>query len=133
MNEKPENKLVGDLWHQMDLHVHTPISAETQYGDRESNSTWQHFFAALRDLGPALAILGINDYWSVEGYERVRAEFEKGRLPDIELLLPVVELRLTDVLRNGKRQNYHVCFSDSVPIDVIKNEFLAKLTCAVSV
>ena len=122
------DKTIGDLWHQMDLHVHTPISAETKYGNRESDSTWEAFFSALRDLGPAVSILGINDYWSVEGYRRVREEFQKGKLPDVQLLLPVVELRLTDVLRNGKRQNYHVCFSDAVPIEVIENEFLGKLT-----
>lgn len=120
----------GDLWRQMDLHVHTPMSAETEYGNREQDSTWNKYFDALRALGPRISILGINDYWTVEGYRRVKEEFDRGNLPDVDLLIPVVELRLTDNPSNGKRQNYHVCFSNTVSVEVIEKYFLDGLTSA---
>ena len=118
---------IGDLWRQMDLHVHTPISAETRYGDRERDSTWNKFFDALRELGPRISILGINDYWSVDGYSRVKEQFERGNLPDVDLVVPVVEMRLTDSISNKQKQNYHVCFDPSISTDVIKQYFLSKL------
>lgn len=128
----PDNsrRRVGDLWRQMDLHVHTPMSAETKYGNREQDSTWDRYFEALRALGSRISILGINDYWTVEGYRRVKEEFDKGNLPDVDLLVPVVELRLTDNPSNGKRQNYHVCFSDTVSAELIEEYFLNGLTSA---
>ena len=126
-----ENHRIGDLWQQMDLHVHTPISAETRYGDKNSKSTWDRFFQAIRELESGVSVLGINDYWSVDGYRRVKKEHDRGNLPNVKLLLPVVEMRLTDSInekrKKTKKQNYHVCFDNKIDSDVIDQYFLGKL------
>ena len=76
-------------------------------------------------------MLGINDYWSVEGYRRVKEEHDKGNLPNVKLLLPVVEMRLTDSInekgKKTKKQNYHVCFDNQIESAVIEQYFLGKL------
>jgi transposase len=67
----------GSLWRRWDLHVHIPESFHHKY---PSNDPWDLFLSDLAQLPPELSVLGINDYWLVDGYERVLAEHSSGRL-----------------------------------------------------
>ena len=64
------------------------------------------FIDDLEKLPPEFKVLGINDYIFVDGYERVlRAKREGRRLRNIDLILPVVGLRLdkfAGVVKNTK-------------------------------
>ena len=83
----------GSQWRKWDLHVHTPSSLRQHYGgDTEEN--WGDFISYLEALPAEFKVLGINDYIFLDGYKKIRAEKEKGRLKNIDLLLPVIELRL---------------------------------------
>lgn len=74
----------GSLWRKWDLHIHSPASAlANEFGD-----DWDKYIAALKDV----AVLGITDYFSIEGYRRVLERRQE--LPNIELILPNIELRL---------------------------------------
>lgn len=97
---------------------------------------WARFLDDLEKLPPEFKVIGINDYIFVDGYERVLKEKETGRLANIDLILPVVELRLdkfAGVVRKEKdgtysksdwnRINLHVIF-DQLPADVIRQQFL---------
>ena len=85
--------LQGSTWKKWDLHVHTPESLVHHYpGEKEA--AWEAFLSDLEALPPEFKVLGINDYLFVDGYARVLEERRKGRLANIELVLPVVELRL---------------------------------------
>jgi ABC-type lipoprotein export system ATPase subunit len=119
----------GALWRRWDLHVHTPASYVHEYGDRERDETWQRYFASLRSLDPEIGVLGINDYFTIDGYLRVREEWDAGRLPNIKTVLPVVELRLDHLAGNSQTQriNYHVVFADDVDPGEIERGFLAHL------
>jgi predicted ATPase len=83
---------------------------------------------------PDVAAVGITDYFSVDGYRKV-VEFKKaGRLPDISLILPNVELRLDNLLYRTKdetepprRLNLHVIFSDEISPNEIEEHFLREL------
>lgn len=117
----------GSSWRKWDLHVHTPASLVHHYSGPD---VWEKFIKALEDLPPEFKVIGINDYIFLDGYRRVKEEQANGRLSNIELVLPVVELRL-DKFGGTKtslsRVNYHVIFSDSVLVETIESQFLAAL------
>lgn len=128
----------GSTWKKWDLHVHTPESLIHHYpGEKEA--AWEVFLADLESLPKEFKVLGINDYLFVDGYERVLLAKQQGRLANIELLLPVVELRLDKfggILEQGpdgylpsswSRINLHVIF-DQVDPALIREQFMPSLS-----
>jgi chorismate mutase len=84
----------------------------------------------LEALPPEFKVLGINDYIFIDGYRRLLAEKKTGRLQNIDLLLPVIELRLDKfggTASKLSRVNFHVIFSDALDPDVIEQQFLNAL------
>ena len=84
---------IGSVWKKWDLHVHTPCSVVQNYGG-DTDEVWESFIGDLEKLPSDFKVIGINDYIFVDGYERVLKAKNAGRLRNIELILPVVELRL---------------------------------------
>ena len=54
----------GSEWRKWDLHVHTPASFEHGFGD------WDDYIAALGEVRD-IAVLGITDYFTIEGYKKI--------------------------------------------------------------
>lgn len=126
MNKK---YLKGSEWIKCDLHVHTPYSIENHYGDSNQEETWEKFIYDLENLPEEFKIIGINDYLFIDGYIKVLEYKNAGRLNNIDLLLPVIELRIdkfgTISADNPfKRVNFHVIFSNELTPEVIKGQFL---------
>jgi len=129
----------GSTWKKWDLHVHTPESFYHNYpGDHEK--AWEAFISDLESLPEEFKIIGVNDYVLVDGYERVlKAKREQGRLKNIDLILPVVELRLDKfggVVQGSKagkgasswsRINLHVIF-DQVEPEFIRQQFISAVS-----
>lgn len=115
----------GSQWRKWDLHVHTPASFEHQFKTHE-NDLWEAYIEKLEKVR-GIAVIGITDYFSLEGYKRVLDYKKKGRLQNFDLILPNVEFRLDALVENYGRLNYHVIFSDQVDVDEIEKEFLQKL------
>ena len=120
----------GSEWRIWDLHVHTPDSIYQKYGKNDPN-TWEKYISDLESLRSEIAVIGINDYFFIDGYERLKKEKEQnGRLQDLKLL-PVVEFRLREFagVEFGKyqRPNLHVIFSDEIEVGIIKSQFLNAL------
>ncbi len=121
----------GSLWNKWDLHVHTPDSLVNEYGGNSEDS-WEKFIKELESLPPEFKVIGINDYNFIDGFKRIReAKLLKGRLQNLDLILPVVELRLdkfggTD--GNLSRVNFHVIFSDRLDPAIIQSQFLNAIT-----
>lgn len=89
-----ENKFLrGSEWNKWDLHLHTPKSILQDYGG-DTSEVWEKFISDLENLPEDYKVLGINDYIFLDGYKKVREYKEAGRLPKIELILPVIELRI---------------------------------------
>ena len=120
----------GSEWRIWDLHVHTPLSIENNYGCANDEEGWNKFITALEQLPSDIKVLGINDYLFIDGYKKVKAYKDSGRLTNIELLLPIVEFRLAKFCghKQFKRINFHVIFSNEVPADVIQSQFLNALS-----
>lgn len=102
----------GSLWRKWDLHVHSPYS-EHYKGD------WEQFKKQIRDAD--CDVIGINDYFSVEGYKRTLEEIKSGDL-DIgsKTLFPVVEMRMTNTVKNKSSKttgvshfNFHIIFNNN--------------------
>jgi hypothetical protein len=123
------NSPQGSLWRKWDLHVHTPLSINQGYGG-DTKEAWDKFFQDIESLPPEIKVIGINDYIFIDGYERVLKAKKLGRLKNIDLILPVIELRLdifSGTTSDFKRLNYHVIFSNEVPPDVIRHQFIGAL------
>jgi len=136
-----KNSPAGSTWKKWDLHVHTPSSLVHNYPGTNPDEAWEAFLNDLEALPAEFKAIGINDYIFIDGYERARkAKLEQGRLKNIDLLLPVIELRLdkfAGVVKKDKdgtysqsgwnRINLHVIF-DAMDPAVIQQQFLNALT-----
>lgn len=120
----------GSTWCKWDLHVHTPDSLVQEYGGSKKD-VWEKFLSDIESLPPEFKVLGINDYIFLDGYKKVLKEKRRGRLKNIELLLPVIELRLDKfggTECNLSRANFHVIFSDEVTPDTIEHHLINTLS-----
>lgn len=121
----------GSLWNKWDLHVHTPASIENQYEGANDDEKWQRFMGDIEHLPPEFKVIGINDYFFIDGYRKVLQEWkDNGRMQNIALFLPVIEFRIRKFCghKEWKRINFHVIFSNELTPDVIQQQFLSALT-----
>ncbi|WP_083936461.1 TrlF family AAA-like ATPase [Nocardiopsis ganjiahuensis] len=120
----------GTQWGIWDLHVHTPSSIVQDYGP-DNQETWDKFLDDLESLPKDVRVIGINDYWFLEGYKKVIEARSKGRLQNLYQVFPVVEMRIpqfggTD--GNLSRVNLHVIFDPEIPPETIESQFIAALS-----
>ena len=119
----------GSIWRKWDLHIHTPASLWNHYGG-DNEEIWEKFICDLERLPPEFKVIGINDYIFLDGYKKVLKAKQSGRLLNIDLILPVIELRL-DKFGGSKtklsRVNFHVIFSDHISPEIIETQFIAAL------
>jgi ABC-type lipoprotein export system ATPase subunit len=122
----------GSTWRKWDLHVHTPASYENQVsfcGDEDANAygndMWEKYVSTLEKVD-GISVIGIADYFTIDGYKKVLEYRKRGRLKNFDLILPNIEFRL-DKFVEDKRLNYHVIFSDEVDPNTIEKEFLEAL------
>jgi hypothetical protein len=119
----------GTAWRIWDLHVHTPASIVQEYGGN-TDEVWSRFLTELENLPEDISVVGINDYWFLDGYRRVLEARRSGRLQNLEAIFPVVEMRLDQFGgTEGKlsRVNLHVVFDPELDADVIHAQFLNAL------
>lgn len=125
----------GSEWRIWDLHVHTPFSAlSSGFGDPNLEATWDTYVGKLEEKASekAIAVLGITDYFTIDGYKRLREFQRSGRLQNI-LLIPNIEFRCDQVIYRDKdnsepkRLNYHVLLSPAVSPADIEDQFLHNL------
>ena len=63
----------GSEWRKWDLHVHTPCSIKQGFG-ADNEDTWEKYISDLENLPAEFAVLGINDYLFIDGYEKLKKE-----------------------------------------------------------
>ena len=123
----------GSAWRKWDLHIHSPLSFLNNQYPKDSSGTpdWKAFLGRLEALD--LAVIGITDYFTIDGYKKVREFKASRRLSNINTILPNIEFRLDSVISskkdgaNPRRLNLHVIFSDEVSPDDIEEHFLHDL------
>ena len=105
------NHTKGSTWRKWDLHIHTPVSIIQEYG---GSPNWEKFIESLENLPTDIKVIGINDYYFIDGYEEVmRYKLQEGRLKNIEKIFPVLEFRIDTFGYSGntiQKVNLHILF-----------------------
>ncbi len=113
----------GSEWRRWDLHVHTP---ESKLGTAFVGTTWEQYVDELEKTAKAnnIAVIGITDYMSIDGYEKLFAlhqNKEKKRFESVHLLVPNIEFRLMPPTKDSKAINLHIL------IDPTSDDHIAKI------
>lgn len=133
--ETNNNFLRGSEWRKWDLHVHTPESGMAN----DFGTDWDTYVKTLfkTAIEQDVSVLGITDYFTVDGYKKLKTEYlnNDSKLKELfgndELIekiksiriFPNIEFRLKTIIEKN-RINYHVIFSDEVSIKDIEENFL---------
>ena len=150
------NSYLGSQWRKWDFHVHTPYSilrnefkrnGRTLNADNEEDFDWYVTQLFTEAIQKDIWAIGITDYFSIDGYKRIRNKYlgdpkkmeelfpDSGMRERIDqiLVFPNIEFRLNRFVpddNHEKNIGYHVIFSDEVSTEVIEDNFLHKLRCA---
>lgn len=102
----------GSEWRRWEPHIHAPGTVlNNQFGGADP---WQTYFQSLETVTPKIEAIGVTDYYVTETYEEVVRQHRLGRLPDVKLIFPNVEMRLDVAARNGF-VNIHLLVSPEDP------------------
>ena len=129
----------GSEWRKWDLHVHTPESGMSN----KFGNNWDEYVKALFQTAilNEVAVIGITDYFTIDGYKKLKREYCENVPKLLELfdndaelvnkirqikLFPNIEFRLNTFV-GSSRINYHVIFSDQLSIEDIEDNFLHEL------
>jgi len=119
----------GAGWSKWDLHVHSPSSIVQNYGG-DDEATWSKYIDALEALPEDIRVIGLNDYWFLDGYKRVRDAKLSGRLKNLDAIFPILEMRIDQFGGTDSkltRVNLHVIFDPELDPEVIQQQFLNRL------
>ena len=136
----------GSEWNIWDLHVHTPASVlSNNFGN-----DWDKYVKTLfkRAYQKKVFGLGITDYYTIDGYKRLREEylendakltelFEQEEIEHIKnmLVIPNIEFRIDKLViaekekvpKWNRKVNFHLLFSDQISIAQIE-DLLGRIT-----
>jgi hypothetical protein len=108
----------GSEWRKWDLHLHSPATLlNNQFAGATPDEKWEKYVAHLETIQDVCA-LGVTDYFSIDGYKKLKQFKDAGRLPKIDLIFPNVELRVLPVTDHNKAINFHVLFSPAIADDL---------------
>jgi ABC-type lipoprotein export system ATPase subunit len=118
----------GSLWHRWDPHLHAPGTLlNDQFG-----GDWEAYLTKIETSEPRIEALGVTDYFCIDTYKEVRKRKATGRLPDVKILFPNVELRIETKTAAERAINIHLLFCPSDPNHEAEIErILGQLTFAV--
>lgn len=102
----------GSEWHRWEPHIHAPGTIlNNQFGAADP---WDTYLTAVEGLTPKVEAIAVTDYYVTDTYEEILKHKAAGRLPDVKLLFPNIELRL-DVAAKSGFVNVHLLVSPDDP------------------
>ena len=122
----------GSEWRKWDLHIHTPASIEQKYGADK----WEEFITSLESLPSEVKVIGITDYYFIDGFERVMEYKSQGRLNNLDKIFPILEFRIDTFGSSSENTlnkiNLHILFdiNDSKykdEVKLIKDHFISQI------
>lgn len=118
----------GSTWNRWEPHIHTPGTIlNNQFSGPDGG--WDDYVNRINSSDPKIRALGITDYLSVSNYEKVVKLKRDGRLPDVLLIFPNIELRFDIGTASNSALNGHLLVSPEDPEHIRMIErFLNKLT-----
>jgi len=102
----------GSEWRRWEPHIHAPGTLlNDQFG---SGNPWGSYLTTLEALAPKIEAIGVTDYYVTDTYEELIRQKAAGRLPDVKLIFPNIEVRL-DVAAKSGFVNLHLLISPEDP------------------
>ncbi len=102
----------GSQWRRWEPHIHAPGTVlNNQFGDCDP---WEQYLTTLESLIPKIEAIAVTDYYVTDTYEKLLDYKQAGRLSDVQLIFPNVELRL-DVAAKTGFVNIHLLVSPEDP------------------
>jgi len=117
---------IGSTWRKWNLHIHSPSTIFNNNFKAEPPFTdvWETYIHKLSKTDTN--VFGITDYYSIQGYLKTMEYFNAGRLPNVELLIPNIELRLLPSTKDGRAINFHILCDPRIVPD-LDHLFFSKL------
>lgn len=115
----------GSEWRRWDPHIHAPGTVlNNQFG---ASNSWDSYLSAIESASPMIEAIGVTDYYVTETYEELLQHRAAGRLPNVKLVFPNIELRL-DVRAQSGFVNLHllVCPDETDHLDQARR-FLSRI------
>lgn len=89
----------GSEWHRWEPHIHAPGTIlNNQFGAADP---WSEYLDTLEGLTPPIKAIAVTDYYVTDTYAEFCKHKAAGRLPDVALLFPNIELRLDVAAKTG--------------------------------
>ncbi len=111
----------GSEWRRWDPHIHAPGTLlNNQFG-----GDWEAYLSAIESRSPLIQAIAVTDYYVTETYEEVLRYKAAGRLKNVELIFPNIELRL-DVAAKSGFVNIHLLVSPEDPDHVAEIQRILK-------
>ena len=102
----------GSEWRRWEPHIHAPGTVlNNQFG---RGTPWETYLASLETATPKIEAIAVTDYYLTDTYQELLSYKAGGRLPNVQLIFPNVELRL-DVAAKTGFVNLHLLVSPEDP------------------
>jgi hypothetical protein len=107
----------GSEWRRWEPHIHAPGTVlNNQFG---GGNAWTNYLTALETATPKIEAIAVTDYYVTDTYEEVLLQRRAGRLPDVQLIFPNIEVRLDVAARSGF-VNLHLLVSPEDPDHLVE-------------
>lgn len=107
----------GSQWRRWEPHIHAPGTIlNNQFG---GGDPWHAYLTSLENCTPSIGAIAVTDYYVTDSYEEVLRRKQAGRLPNVQLIFPNVELRLDIAAKTGF-VNLHLLVSPEDPNHLIE-------------
>ena len=117
----------GSEWHRWEPHIHAP---GTLFNNQfKGPNAWSDYLTSLELATPVIRAIAVTDYYCTHTYQDVVREMkENGRLPQVALVFPNVELRLDVATVKERWTNIHLLVCPDDPKHAAEVErFLSRL------
>ena len=102
----------GSEWQRWEPHVHAPGTVLNNQFD--GADPWGDYLTSLETSTPVIEAIAVTDYYVTDTYEEVLRRKAAGRLSNVELIFPNIEVRL-DVRAKSGFVNLHLLVSPEHP------------------
>ncbi|MGH9699789.1 MAG: TrlF family AAA-like ATPase [Candidatus Acidiferrales bacterium] len=107
----------GSEWRRWEPHIHAPGTVlNDQFG---RDNAWGNYLATLESATPRIEAVAVTDYYVTDTYEEMVRQRNLGRLPDVQLIFPNIEVRLDVAARSGF-VNLHLLVSPEDPDHLVE-------------
>ncbi len=102
----------GSEWRRWEPHIHAPGTVlNNQF---VGSNPWDDYLCTLETLTPVIEAIAVTDYYVTDAYEEVVKRHRQGRLQNVHLIFPNMEMRLDVAARTGF-VNIHLLISPEDP------------------